>query len=293
MSTSPSKDKYYVPASSHWPFIGCAALFLFFAGIGRWLHELPSGPWVWLTGFALLVIVLFGWFGNVISESLSGAYNEQVGRSFRSGMKVLVFSEVVFFTGFFGAYFFLRLWVVPQLGGEVHPITNVLLWPNFEAEWPVLINPDNGRFLGATNLGSPWGIPLVNTILLLSSSLTLTFAHKAGERGHSGILKAGLAVTILLGVIFLGLQAHEYIDDYERNNLTLNAGIYGSIFYLLTGFHGFHVLVGVIMITTLLGRAFKGHFSRPGDHFALQGVSWYWHFVDVVWVLLFIFVYWL
>jgi len=293
VNESGSDSPYYVPASSRWPIIGCAAVFIMFAGIGRWLHDLPSGPWIWLFGVCLLVVVLFGWFGNIISENLSGVYNEQVGRSFRSGMKVLIFSEIVFFSGFFGAYFFLRLWVVPQLGGEVHPITNVLLWPNFEAEWPLLTNPDNGRFLGATDLGSPWGIPLANTLLLLTSSLTLTFAHRAGEQGHNGVLKAGLLVTILLGAVFLGLQAHEYIDDYERNNLTLNAGIYGSVFYLLTGFHGFHVLVGVIMITTLLGRAMKGHFASPGDHFALEGVAWYWHFVDVVWLMLFVFVYWL
>ncbi len=293
MSEPTPTDKYYIPASSHWPILCCVALFTFFAGIGRWLHELPSGPWVWMCGVALLVVVLFGWFGNVISENLSGVYNEQVGRSFRSGMKLLILSEVVFFASFFGGYFFIRWWGIPMLGGEVHPITSVMLWPDFNAEWPLLTNPDNGQFLGATNLGSPWGVPLANTLLLLTSSVTLTFAHRAMAQGHSGILKVSLLVTILLGLAFLGLQAHEYIDDYERNNLTLNAGIYGSVFYLLTGFHGFHVLVGVIMISTMLGRALKGHFSHSGDHFALEGVAWYWHFVDVVWLLLFVFVYWL
>ena len=293
MSEPTATDKYYIPASSHWPILCCIALFTFFVGIGRWLHELPSGPWVWLCGVALLTVVLCGWFGNVISENLSGVYNEQVGRSFRSGMKLLILSEVVFFAGFFGGYFFIRLWGIPMLGGEVHPITSVLLWPDFSAEWPLLTNPDNGQFLGATNLGSPWGVPLANTLLLLTSSFTLTFAHRAMEQGNSAILKVGLLITILLGATFLGLQAHEYIDDYERNNLTLDAGIYGSVFYMLTGFHGFHVLVGVIMISTMLGRALKGHFGRPGDHFALEGVAWYWHFVDVVWLLLFLFVYWL
>jgi hypothetical protein len=106
-----------------------------------------------------------------------------------------------------------------------------------------------------------------------------SFAHRAMGQGHDLILKIGLLLTILLGITFLGLQANEYIDNYNRNNLTLNAGIYGSIFYLLTGFHGFHVLVGVVMISTLLGRAMKGHFACPGDHFAIEGVAWYWHFV--------------
>jgi cytochrome c oxidase subunit 3 len=293
MSEPTPQDKYYVPAPTYWPIVCCAALFMFFVGIGRWLHELPSGPWIWLLGTSLLVVVLFGWFGKIINENLSGLYSEQVGRSFRSGMKLLILSEVVFFSGFFAAYFFLRLWVVPQLGGEVHPISNILLWPNFEAEWPLLTNPDNARFFGATQLGSPWDIPLANTLLLLTSSVTLTFAHRAIGQGHGLILRIGLLLTILLGIVFLGLQAYEYIDDYNSNNLTLNAGIYGSVFYLLTGFHGFHVLVGVIMISTLLGRAMKGHFDHPGDHFAIEGVAWYWHFVDVVWLLLFVFVYWL
>jgi len=154
------------------------------------------------------------------------------------------------------------------------------------AGWPLLTNPDNGRFLGSTDLGSPWGIPLANTLLLLTSSLTLTFAHRASAQDYNGDLKAGLLLTILSGVVFLGLQAHEYIDDYARNNLTLNADLYGSVFYLLTGFHGFHELVGVIMIRTLLDRAIKGHF-------VLEGVAWYWHFVDVVWLMRFVFVYWL
>jgi cytochrome c oxidase subunit 3 len=293
MSEPTTQDKYFVPPPTYWPFVCCAALFTVFAGIGRWLHELPSGQWVWLAGVSMLVVVLFGWFGRIISENLSGAYNEQVGRSFRSGMKLLILSEVVFFCGVFGSYFFLRLWVVPELGGEIHPISNVMLWPNFEADWPLLTNPDNTRFLGATSLASPWGIPLANTLLLLASSITLTFAHRAMGQGHDLVLKIGLLLTILLGIIFLGLQANEYIDDYNRNNLTLNAGIYGSVFYLLTGFHGFHVLVGVVMISTLLGRAMKGHFAGPGDHFAIEGVAWYWHFVDVVWLLLFMFVYWL
>ena len=142
MSEPTPTDKYYIPASSHWPILCCVALFTFFVGIGRWLHELPSGPWVWLCGVALLVVVLFGWFGTVISENLSGVYNEQVGRSFRSGMKLLILSEIVFFAGFFGGYFFIRLWGIPMLGGEVHPITSVLLWPDFTAEWPLLTNPD-------------------------------------------------------------------------------------------------------------------------------------------------------
>ena len=293
MNQATTKDKYFVPAPSYWPIVCCAALFSFFAGIGRWLHELPSGPWIWLFGVALLVVVLFGWFGNIINENLSGVYNEQVGRAFRSGMKLLILSEVVFFSGFFGALFFVRFWVVPELGGEIHPITNVLIWPNFEAEWPLLTNPNNIRYLGATELGSPWEIPLANTLLLLASGVTLTFAHRGMSQGRNGILKFGLLLTILLGTIFISLQAFEYVDNYERDNLTLNAGIYGSLFYLLTGFHGFHVLLGVVMLSTILGRATKGHFVRPGDHFAFEGVAWYWHFVDVVWLLLFIFVYWL
>jgi cytochrome c oxidase subunit 3 len=137
-----------------------------------------------------------------------------------------------------------------------------------------------------------WGIPAINTALLLSSGATVTWAHWGLLQGRRDRLVLGLAATIALGVVFLALQAYEYRHAYSELGLTLGAGAYGATFFMLTGFHGFHVTLGAIMLTVVFGRCLKGHFS-PENHFAFEGVAWYWHFVDVVWLLLFVFVYWL
>jgi len=290
----PSSDtgRYFLPAPSRWPLFVALGLFTLFIGAGRWLHELPDGPYIFFLGITLIALVLFGWFGDIIRENRAGCYNAQVDRSFRSGMLWMIFSEVLFFACFFAALFFVRLWSVPELGGEHYPLTNILLWPDFQSGWPLLRNPDNSQFLAAAHLSSPWDIPLLNTLLLLSSAVTLTIAQWGLSRWHRGILKTGLVLTIALGLTFLLLQSHEYYNDYTHDGLTLNAGVYGSLFYILTGFHGLHVAVGVIMLTVIFARSLKGHFT-PDNHFALEGVGWYWHFVDVVWLLLFVFVYWL
>ncbi len=193
---------------------------------------------------------------------------------------------------FFAGLFFIRLWSVPELGGDIDPITNLILWPEFEAHWPLLSNPDNHKYLGAHAVSDPWRIPALNTLLLLSSGVTITWAHWGLMRDKRRVLAIGLILTIALGVSFLMLQGSEYYDAYTKDGLTLNAGVYGSTFFLLTGFHGIHVLVGTMMLVVILGRSLAGHFS-PAKHFGFQGVAWYWHFVDVVWLLLFVFVYWL
>jgi cytochrome c oxidase subunit 3 len=283
---------YFLPSPSHWPALGCAGLFVMFIGAAHWLHDVPVGPYVFAAGIAVVVVMLVGWFRRVITENQSGCYSERVGRSFRSGMAWMIFSEVVFFAGFFAALFFLRLWSVPELGGEIEPITNLLLWPDFEAAWPLLQNPDNHKYLGARAVSDPWRIPALNTLILLASGVTITWAHWGLMRGRRRVLVAGLSLTIALGATFLVLQGSEYFNAYTRDGLTLNAGVYGSTFFILTGFHGIHVSVGTIMLLVILGRSIAGHFT-PASHFAFQGVTWYWHFVDVVWLLLFVFVYWL
>ena len=284
--------RYYLPSPSHWPVLGCAGLFVTFVGAAHWLHDTRVGPYLFALGLAIIAGMLVGWFRTVIRESRSGCYGVRVGRSFRSGMGWMIFSEVLFFAGFFAALFFVRLWSVPELGGEIYPISNLLLWPDFQAHWPLLHNPDNSKYLGAHAVSDPWRIPAVNTLLLLSSGVTITWAHWGLMRGRRRVLVLGLALTIVLGVCFLGLQANEYHRAYTSDGLTLNAGVYGSTFFLLTGFHGIHVTVGTIMLLVILGRSIAGHFS-PDDHFGFLGVAWYWHFVDVVWLLLFVFVYWL
>ncbi len=283
---------YYVPHGSHWPIVGSVALFSLMIGFANLLNGASVGPTLMALGAALLIVMLFGWFGTVIRESLSGMYNEQVDRSFRWGMFWFIFSEVMFFGAFFGALFYVRFFALPWLSGEGHGIlTNHELWQGWQAVWPVAANGP-AAIGGQYEIIDPWGVPALNTLILLSSGVTVTWAHwglKEGKRSH---LIWGLVATVALGVLFLVLQAKEYIHGIHELNLTLSSGIYGSLFYMLTGFHGMHVTLGVTMLTVILIRAIKGHF-RPDNHFAFEAVAWYWHFVDVVWLGLFIFVYWL
>lgn len=291
--SSQHSSYYYVPEPSGWPIVGSLGLFLFFVGAANWLHNKWYGPYVLLAGLAIVVYMIFGWFGRVIRESESGTYNLRVDRSFRWGMFWFIFSEVMFFGAFFGALFYARYVVVPQLGGEYGSnFTNYLLWPDFKASWPVLTNPDNYKFLAPAEAMGAWGIPALNTLILLSSGVTITWAHWGLKKNLRGHLILGLMFTILLGVIFLVMQANEYVHAYHELGLQLDSGIYGTTFFMLTGFHGLHVTIGTIMLLVMLCRSLKGHFT-PDRHFAFEAVSWYWHFVDVVWLFLFVFVYWL
>jgi cytochrome c oxidase subunit 3 len=275
---------YYVPQPSSWPVVGSIALFLMATGATTWFNGVPVGKWIVLVGMLVLVYMMFGWFGRVIHESEGGSYNAQVDVSFRWGMGWFIFSEVMFFAAFFGALFYARVLSVPWLGD----LEQKLLWPDFSSQWPTAGPAAADPF---TPMGA-WGIPALNTLLLLSSGVTVTWAHWALKAGNRGQLIWGLVATIALGVTFLGFQAYEYIHAYSDLNLKLTSGIYGSTFFMLTGFHGFHVTVGAIMLTVILARCIAGHF-KPDHHFAFEAVSWYWHFVDVVWLLLFVLVYWL
>jgi len=283
---------YYLPEPSPWPLIGSIGIFTMLVGAANWLHHHWYGPYLFFTGAMILVIMLFGWFGTVINENERGLYDEQVDRTFRWAMGWFIFSEVCFFGAFFGALFYTRLWSIPVLGGAVHPMTHYLLWPEFQAKWPVLVNPDNEVFMGAKQAMEAWGLPALNTLILLTSGVTITWAHWALKKNNRRQLNIGLALTFLLGMMFLALQAHEYGGAYEHLNLTLASGIYGTTFFMLTGFHGAHVTIGTIMLIVIWLRSLRGHFT-PENHFAFEGVAWYWHFVDVVWLFLFIFVYWL
>jgi cytochrome c oxidase subunit 3 len=279
---------YYVPHGSHWPIVGSFGLLFTVGGAALWLNEANIGKPVMAFGIALLLFMMFGWFGTVIRESLKGYYNKQVDTSFRMGMMWFIFSEVMFFAAFFGALFYARTMSVPWLGGEGHgALTNYYLWPNFSPAWPTNGPADIG---GQFSTMAPWGIPLLNTLLLLSSGVTITIAHHALRAGNRKLLLIFLALTVILGFVFLGFQAHEYIEAYTQLNLTLGSGVYGSTFFMLTGFHGLHVTLGAIMLTVIWIRCAKGHFTKD-HHFAFEAVAWYWHFVDVVWLGLFMFVY--
>lgn len=285
---SSSNGGYYLPAPSHWPITGSIGLFLMLFGFASFLHG--SSALVMIAGAAILVFMLFGWFGTVINESLSGKYNAQVDVSFRMGMGWFIFSEVMFFAAFFGVLFYARMWAVPWLGGSSNNVmTNELLWPAFDAVWPT---NGPGNVGGDYQVMGAWGIPAINTLILLSSGVTLTWAHWGLKKADRTQLILGLMATVALGFTFLGLQAYEYYHAYHELNLKLTTGMYGTTFYMLTGFHGLHVTLGATMLFVILIRSMKGHFTEE-HHFAFEAVAWYWHFVDVVWLVLFIFVYWL
>ncbi|KZN29940.1 MFS transporter [Pseudoalteromonas luteoviolacea CPMOR-2] len=286
-----SYQTYYVPEQSPWPIIGAVAMFLIAVGAGLTVMQLNSdtsyGAWVLFAGILVLIAMIVGWFRHVIDESMSGLYSAQMDRSFRQGMGWFIFSEVMFFAAFFGALFYVRMFAVPWLGGSSNNLmTNEVLWPSFEAVWPLLVTPS-----GAVTQAMPWhGLPLINTIILLTSSVTLHFAHTAIEQDQRAKLTLFLGVTILLGFIFLGLQVEEYIHAYQELGLKLDSGIYGNTFFMLTGFHGMHVTLGALMLLVVWLRIIKGHLDS-NQHFAFQAAAWYWHFVDVVWLCLFVFVY--
>ncbi|MBW5290076.1 MAG: Cytochrome c oxidase polypeptide III [Candidatus Ruthia sp. Asou_11_S2] len=293
-----NEQEYYVPSGTYWPIIGSIGVATLFVGFANQMHGASWGGPIMALGFAILVFMMFGWFGQVVKESTSGMYNSQVDRSFRWGMSWFIFSEVMFFAAFFGALFYARQLSVPWLGGADNNMFTPELWDGFSATWQQIAFNTPGATLQSgtavsvpTQLVDAWGLPALNTALLLLSGVTLTFAHHALRVQHRNKIIGWLVATIVLGVLFLGFQITEYGHAYH-DGLKLTSGIYGSTFYMLTGFHGFHVTVGVIMLTVILYRVQKGHFSAD-NHFGFEGVAWYWHFVDVVWLGLFIFVYWL
>ena len=286
---APASDIYYVPNQSHWPIIASISLFATMFGGATLLNGGSST--LLFVGIAMILTTMFGWFGTVVMESERGFYNEQMDRSFRWGMGWFIFSEVMFFAAFFGALFYARHYSVPWLGGETEHgvLTQSLIWSGYEAAWPTN-GPDKiGGFFAPMHA---WGLPAINTLILLSSGATITWAHWGLVEGNRGKLIKGLAATVGLGVLFLALQATEYHEAYTELHLTLGSGIYGSTFFMLTGFHGLHVTIGAIILTVILFRSIAGHFS-PHKHFAFEAAAWYWHFVDVVWLGLFIFVYWM
>ena len=285
---SPDANIYFVPHSSRWPFLGSIALFVTMIGFGGWLNESGWGQTTFFIGIAGMIAVLFGWFGDVIRESVRGHYNRQVDVSFRMGMVWFIFSEVMFFAAFFGALFYTRQYGLAWLGGAGDGVaTNNLLWEGFTSAWPT---NGPGNVGGQFQTIPAWGLPLLNTLILLTSGATVTAAHHALKAGHRKSLLVWLGATVLLGCVFLFFQAEEYIHAYSELNLTLGSGIYGSTFFMLTGFHGLHVTLGTIMLAVIWFRCLKGHFDRD-NHFAFEAVAWYWHFVDVVWLGLFLFVY--
>ena len=294
--TTNETPRYYVPESSPWPIVGAIGLVTTAIGSVNFIQQstdtvnnqgtIPGG-FVLTIGLGIIIFMMFGWWRDTIRESIVGKNSPLLDVSYRQGMVWFITSEVMFFAAFFGALFYIRHMSVPWLGGSANnAMTHAILWPEFIPQWPLTTTPD-GETTGSIG---PWGLPLLNTILLLTSSITVTIAHHALLAGNRRNLILGLAATVALGATFLFFQVEEYMHLYNDVGLTIGSGVYGSTFFLLTGFHGMHVTIGTIMLTVMLVRSIKGHFSVE-NHFAFEATAWYWHFVDVVWLGLFIFVY--
>lgn len=276
---------YFIPGPSKWPALASVSLLVTMLGASAWVNGLPWGSYANIAGILMLIAVLYRWFGDTIAESEGGLYSQRIDTSFRWSMGWFIFSEVMFFAAFFGALFYARSITMPWLGDLDHK----LLWPDFSAHWG---NTGPAGTVEPFQTMGPFPIPTINTALLLTSGVTLTIAHHAIRAGERAKTALWLFATILLGATFIGFQVYEYIHAYSELNLKLTSGIYGSTFFLLTGFHGFHVTVGAIMLSVILYRVLKGHFT-PQQHFAFEGAAWYWHFVDVVWLGLYVVIYWL
>ena len=282
---------YFIPEPSRFPVLLATGLFFVIIGAGQWVNGHGWGAYAVAFGMAMWAYILQGWFRQSISESEGGLYSDRIDVSFRWSMSWFIFSEVMFFGAFFGALYWARLHAVPNLGS----LDNAVLWPDFKAIWPSSQAGMTGSPAGIVEpfaTMGPWPIPTINTALLLTSGVTLTIAHHALLAGQRAKTITWMWITVLLGITFLGFQAYEYMHAYSELNLKLSSGIYGSTFYMLTGFHGFHVLVGMLMLLFITLRLQKGHFT-PERHFGFEGAAWYWHFVDVVWLGLYIVVYWL
>ena len=282
---------YFVPAPSRHPASTAFGLLLVIFGASQWVNDHDWGKWVCFAGFVVWVFVIQQWFRQAIGESEGGAYGKRVDVSFRWSMSWFIFSEVMFFGAFFGALYWARMHSVPDLGS----LDNAILWPDFKAVWPSVAAGYTASPAGTIDpfvTMGPWPIPTLNTALLLSSGVTITIAHHALIANHRARTIFFMWITVLLGLTFLGFQAYEYGHAYTELNLKLSSGIYGSTFFMLTGFHGFHVFVGMTMLTFITIRLMRGHFT-PERHFGFEGAAWYWHFVDVVWLGLYIVVYWL
>lgn len=282
-------QKYFVPEPSAWPFMMTVSMFVFMIGFAAWLNDAEMGKFGFILGLLMILAMSFVWFRGVVNESLSGNYRQWEDRTFRWSMGWFIFSEVMFFAAFFGALFYARVLSVPWLSGEGAEFsTNEFLWKGFEAVWPT-----NGPAEVGGNFDTipAWGVPFLNTVILVISGITFEIAHHMLKEGKRGACLAFMVSTVALGCLFLFFQAEEYIVAYQQLNLTMGSGIYGSTFFMLTGFHGAHVTLGTLMLAIITLRIAKGHFKPDDNHFAFESVGWYWHFVDVVWIGLFIFVY--
>ncbi|WP_333590941.1 cytochrome c oxidase subunit 3 [Brevundimonas sp.] len=287
---------YHLVNPSPWPLVASIAVTIMMIGAVIWMKGLApaeSGPVaaallakgdkaLFFAGLAGVLVSMFGWWSDVIKESRAGDHTPVVSLGLRYGMMLFIASEVMFFVAFFWMFFDMALFneartLIPEVGN----------WTDTAAAWSTW--PPKG-----VEVLDPWQLPLLNTIILLLSGTTVTWAHHALQVGDRKGAKTGLLITVLLGALFTGVQAYEYQHIIHEhlffNEEAANSGLYGSIFFMATGFHGFHVLVGSIFLLVCLLRLYAGQMT-PEKHFGFEAAAWYWHFVDVVWLFLFAFVY--
>ena len=277
---------YHILPPSPWPLVASIAATIMMIGAVMWmkgLFGLPAGTnWVFFSGLAGVLFSMFGWWADVIKESRQGDHTPVVSLGLRYGMVLFIASEIMFFAGFFWIFFEMAIFneartLIPEFGN----------WTDTAAAWSTW--PPRG-----VEVLDAWQLPLLNTVILLLSGTTVTWAHHALQVGDRKAAKIGLAITIALGALFTAVQAYEYYhilhENLFFNEEALNSTHYGSIFFMATGFHGFHVLVGTIFLTVCLIRLMAGQMSAE-KHFGFEAAAWYWHFVDVVWLFLFAFVY--
>ena len=282
---------YFIPSPSRFPAQASLGLFFVILGAGQWVNGVSWGAYSLALGMVIWLFTLYQWFSVAIAESESGLYSDRIDVSFRWSMSWFIFSEVMFFAAFFGALYWARVHALPMLGNLDHQV----LWPDFKAVWP---SAGGGATASPAGIVEPFAtmgpfwLPTINTALLLTSGVTLTIAHHALIANQRSKTIFWMWITVLLGAIFLVVQGYEYFYAYSTLNLKLSSGIFGSTFFMLTGFHGFHVFVGMLMLLFITLRLQKGHFT-PARHFGFEGAAWYWHFVDVVWLGLYFLVYWL
>ncbi|MEC8064135.1 MAG: cytochrome c oxidase subunit 3 [Pseudomonadota bacterium] len=281
---------------SPWPILASVGVFIFALGIVNWLHHAWFAGYLLVLGLGMVLVVSGLWFYDAILDDRRATKAQYLlsDTTYRWSMFWFIFSEIWFFMAFFGVLFYARWLSVPWLSGDIEgsELTHYLLWPSFDSAWPLLVTPDPSQVLGPDQAMHAWGIPALNTGILLLSGVTITLAHWSLVQNRRSLTMIWQVATILLGLCFLYMQFYEYGEAYHAYGLRLDSGIYGNIFFMMTGFHGVHVFLGTVMLIVVAFRIYHGHFSDH-DHFAFEAASWYWHFVDVVWLLLFVFVYWL
>jgi cytochrome c oxidase subunit III len=290
-NTHGAKPHYYVPAPSRHPATAAFGLLIIIFSAAEWINGVDWAKYTLLVGFLWLFTVLFQWFRDSISESEGGQYGHKIDISYRWSMSWFIFSEVMFFGAFFTALWWMRSHSVPALAG----VDNAVLWPGFSGVWPSVAagaTASPANIIEPFETMTPFWLPTINTALLLTSGVTITIAHHLLREGKRAPTILWMWITVLLGLTFVIVQGYEYFHAYSELNLKLTSGAYGSTFFMLTGFHGFHVLVGMLMLFFVTLRLMKGHFTAD-KHFGFEGAAWYWHFVDVVWLGLYTLVYWL